>query len=385
MKRAFWFGILAACTLLPAQAQRTTVEESGVRSKSFKVSKGGMLDVSTSVGDIRISPWGKEEVYVSVEGLDEEDLDRLKMTQSGNTVRVSFRPRWGDYGGSVRFDINVPSAFDLRLKTAGGDLTIDNGLQGKVDGSTAGGNIKLGSIKGDIEMSTSGGDITSGDFSGNGYLHTSGGDINLGKVGGTLEVSTSGGDIRGEYVAKSLEAKTSGGDIEVGDVGGETSVSTSGGDIRVGSVSGKASLSTSGGNVELKGASGVVSARTSGGDIHLVNISGSVDARTSGGEVDAELNPTGKGSSRLVSSGGKIRLYLPEQAKATVEAAIRVHGSWGRRSDRYKIKSDFTAESYDRDEDEEEIRAVYKLNGGGERIELETVNSDIEILKSRKR
>ena len=97
----------------------------------------------------------------------------------------------------------------------------------------------------------------------------------------------------------------------------------------------------------------------------------------------AELNPSGKGSSRLTSSGGEVRLYIPESAKATIEATIRIHGSWGRRSERYNIRSDYEAETFTKDDDDEEIRAVYKLNGGGERIVLETVNADIQVRKGR--
>jgi len=113
------------------------------------------------------------------------------------------------------------------------------------------------------------------------------------------------------------------------------------------------------------------------------NVTGSIDAKTAGGEVEAELIPSGKGESRLSSAGGDIRLYIAENSKATIEATIRLQG-WGFHKDRYVVKSDFPSESYDTDEDGGEIRAVYKLNGGGERVELNTVNSNIEIRKLRK-
>jgi hypothetical protein len=48
------------------------------------------------------------------------------------------------------------------------------------------------------------------------------------------------------------------------------------------------------------------------------------------------------------------------------------------------VRSEFKAESYEQDDDEREIRATYKLNGGGELIELKTVNSDITLKKARK-
>jgi len=360
-----------------------SASEDGSRSKSFNVGKGGTIEVSTSRGDICISPWEKNEVSVVIEGLDDEDLDNVKMAQNGNTVRVSYRSRWDDGSGHVRFTISVPSQFNLDMNTSGGDLEVKGGLTGKIDGSTSGGDIKLGNVfGGPLEVTTSGGDIRTGKIEGDGSLKTAGGDIHVGSVNGSLSVNTSGGNIQVETVTKSLDAKTAGGDIVIGDVGGEAHVSTSGGDVNVGKVSGKASLSTAGGDIELKGASGKVNARTSGGDVKLQNITGAIDAKTSGGEVEAELIPSGKGGSRLSSSGGDVRLSIDENSKATIEATIRLDG-WGSRKSRYIVKSEFPKDSYETDEEADEIRAVYKLNGGGELIELSTSNSNIEIHKLR--
>ncbi len=357
--------------------------DEGTRTKSFTVSKGGTLEISTGVGDVHIKPWDKNEVVVTVDGLDDEELQRVKMTQNGNTVRVSFRPSWGSHSGHVLFEASVPAQFNLDMNTSGGDITIAGTMNGKIDGSTAGGDIKIGTITGGpVEMSTSGGDIEAGNMQGDGRLKTAGGDIKVGAVNGTLEVATSGGDITVESVAKSLEAKTAGGDIQIGDVGGEARVSTSGGGISVGKVSGKVTMSTAGGDLELKGASGRVVARTSGGDVRLRGVTGSIEAKTAGGEVDAELVPSGKGDSKLTSAGGNIRLAVPENAKVTIEATIRIDG-WGRRAERYKVRSEFKQESYETDTDAGEIRAVYKLNGGGDLIELQTVNADIDIRKLR--
>ncbi|MBI4419117.1 MAG: DUF4097 family beta strand repeat protein [Ignavibacteriales bacterium] len=369
--------------VLVAPAQKRDVEEKGIRERTFTVSKGGQLEVSVRTGDIRINPWTKNEVHVRAEGIDEEDLDRLRMTQSGNTIRVEFRPRggWDGWNGSPRFEISIPSEFNVTMKTSGGDLEVTGGVNGRIEGSTSGGDIKLNNVTGTVDVSTSGGDIRVGDISGNAELSTSGGDIEIRKVEGEANVRTSGGDIKVESVGRKLEAKTSGGDIQIGDVGGEANVSTAGGDVRVGKVSGDARLRTAGGNIVLRGASGRVNAGTAGGDIELESISGSIEAKTAGGDIRAELIPTGRGSSELKTAGGNIRLAVPENAKATIEAIIRIEGRWGSRKERYEIRSDFTATTYRKDDEYEEIRATYVLNGGGEKILLETVNSNIEIRK----
>ncbi len=98
----------------------------------------------------------------------------------------------------------------------------------------------------------------------------------------------------------------------------------------------------------------------------------------------AELVPSGKGKSRLSSASGIIQLYRPENARATITARIRVEGWWKSQKNQYTITSDFKEDSSLRDEDQQEIESKFTLNGGGETITLETVNSDIEIRKLKK-
>ncbi len=366
--------------------------ESGIQSKSFSVSRDGLLEVSVSGGDVVLSPWGKNE-----------DLNFVRMTQTGNTVRVEFRPR-GGHSSRLRWEISLPSQFNTDIRTGGGNIEIRGAMTGNLTGSTSGGDIRVGDVNGRMDMRTSGGNMSSGKIQGDALLKTSGGDIAMEGASGQVEISTSGGNISVGNVGKTLKAHTSGGNIAIGDVGGEADVSTSGGDVAVGRVSGSASLRTSGGNISLRGGAGIITAHTSGGDIGLENVSGTVDAKTSGGNIgmknvsasvsantaggniEAELIPSGKGPSTLVSAGGEIRLYLPENARATVEARIRIEGRWARGGQKYDIRSDFKLDIHVKDERAEEIRATINLNGGGERISLETVNSNIEIrrLGSRK-
>lgn len=354
------------------------------REQSFSVGKNSSLDVSVSGGDLLVKTWEKSEINIVIEGIDDEDLEYVKMTQSGDNVRVAYRPKWRGYGDG-RFVMTVPATCKINVRTSGGNIELQGNLTANAKGSTSGGNIIIERVKGTVSMSTSGGNIDAGDIDGSAELRTSGGNITLASVNGEASVNTSGGDIRIEKVGKKLDAHTAGGDIEVGDIGGDAALSTAGGDVRVGKVSGSAYLRTSGGNIKLNGASGAVEVKTSGGDITLKDITGSIIAKTAGGNIDAELNPSAKGESELTTAGGNVKLYIPANAKATIEAVIRLRDEWGSsRRDRYDIKSDFKAETYDKrggKDDYDEIRATYLLNGGGESIFLETVNGNIEIRK----
>ena len=351
-----------------------------VKTGSFKVTKGGSLVISVEAGNVRIIPWDKSEVGIKATGEEEDDFDEFRMNLRANTVHIDNE----SYCNScdMVYEIHVPSEFDLDIHTSDGNIEIQSGLTGKMTGRTSAGNIKLGKLNGTIEMKTSGGNIKSGDIKGDLTLGTSGGDIALGLIEGDCDVNTSGGDIKIQNVSKTLEARTAGGDVKVGDVGGEATISTSGGTIIVGKIGGRATLTTAGGDIEIASATGIVSAKTAGGNLHLENITGSVTAKTAGGDVEAELIPSGKGKSKLSTAAGEVRLYIPENAKATISARIRVQGRWrDDEDDDYRIKSDFKSETYNKDEDEGIITATYVLNGGGESIALETSNADIEIRK----
>jgi len=354
----------------------------GTTSKSFNVTQGGLLDVSVDGGDIHITPGERSSVNIRAIGIDEDEMDDLHMTSEGNTVRIEKYS--GDWNTDTRYDIEIPSKFSLRLRTRDGNITVDGTITGDVNCQTSSGDIRLLAVNGKVDANTSGGNITTRDVQGDLDVRTSGGDITLGSIGGAADISTSGGNIRMENVKKTLWAKTSGGDVIIGDVGGETTVSTSGGNITVGKVSGSTRVSTAGGDIELEGASGEVRAKTAGGNMRLLGITGSIDARTAGGDINAELMPSGKGESRISTASGQVQLDIPENAKATIHAEIRIQGYWRGLHEEYHVRSDFASQSYDVDKSDHEIRATYVLNGGGDIITLETSNADIIISKMTK-
>ncbi len=350
------------------------------QAKTFQVSKGGTLEVKLDGGDIYVTTSDKSQV--TVRGDEDGSSNSLSVTQSGGTIRVTRRyDEDGDSQSGAR--ITVPTQFNLRLETSYGEVKVDGKLVGNAEAETGGGSITLDDVEGTVDLNTSGGDVRTGTVTGDGTLRTSGGDIGVKSSTGQLDVKTSGGDIRIGNVGKSLRANTSGGDVIIADVGGEAKVSTSGGNIRTGKITGKVSLATSGGDIELNGGNGIISAATSGGNVNIRNVSGSVNATSSGGDISAELKPTGKGRSKLATAAGNITLLLPEDAKATIDARIQVQGYWRGQHQEYTIQSDFTADKSSQNEEYQEIYAHYTLNGGGEQITLETVNSDIQIRKLR--
>jgi DUF4097 and DUF4098 domain-containing protein YvlB len=383
MKLLAGFFLAASLTFSPFTFTGRVQQDPESPSKAFQVTKGGSLEVDVDPGSVDIKPWGKDEVFIQAENIDERNPDRLKMTQSGNTVVLKYRDN-RHYNNDIRFTINVPKEFNAHIVTSGGSVEEQEQLKGSFSVETKGGNVRMDEIVGNVRIESGGGSIRGETIDGDASIRTGGGSVTIKTTTGQAEVSSGGGSLRLDKVGKALTMSTGGGTVNVGDVGGGADVRTGGGSISVGKVLQSLKLSTGGGSVEVKGASGDMTVRTGGGSVTMEDVSGTLALKTGGGDISVELTPMGKGGSTIYSGGGDIQFYIPENAKASIEATLNLKQGWGRSWKRYKITSDFKAEKSEKNEDEETVFSSYTLNGGGDRIELETTNGNIDIRKLKK-
>lgn len=269
-----------------------------IHEKTFKISSGKTLRISTRPGDVMVTPWEKNEVYIKVFGNDKA-LEKMEFEFNGNSNEVVVTGKyenkflnWGNSGIKVRYEIKTPSNFDVEVSTSGGDVRV-GGIEGSITLKTSGGDVDIKETRGNLNISTSGGDITLENPEGKTKASTSGGDIKGVDYKGDLKVSTSGGDINLTGGNGSISAKTSGGDIKLNYSGNNAGIelATSGGDIDIFVPSDfKASikLNSSGGNVDsdfrtdnqtsrnkrklegnINGGGAMLTAKTSGGEINL--------------------------------------------------------------------------------------------------------------------
>ena len=379
--------------------------------KSYDVSPGGSLVVKHVVGDFSIKGWTKDVVEITQDikiksytrGEAEEIYRRMLASYafSGNKVRVD-----GDYNGNRihnSFTIKVPEKFNVDVGTSGGDMTL-SGVEGEIELATSGGDIEVSDTAGRVKASTSGGDLTFRSISGPVQASTSGGDIDLQDIFGEAQFSTSGGDIRLHNATRRVKLSTSGGSISVESVSGDLNANTSGGDIRVRTISGDCSVNTSGGDIDLSDIDGrlhantsggdiaganfkeKVSVNTSGGDIRLDNVQAAVSGSTSGGDITVTLTTTDFAqdhSVNLSTSGGTIKLTVPEDLPATIKAQIKTSRRNYERK-HYDIYSDFPLTKTKPDAHGQVIiKSEGDINGGGDPIDLQTSGGDIYIKKAK--
>ena len=368
--------------------------------KTFSVNKGGTLYLESGVASIKVVAWEKDEVSVSVKK-NARNKKRLtefevQMEQSDNDIHIRGDNEWNNRV-RVEFEVNVPRKYNVdlstgggsinvsdingnvKLHTSGGSIAIGNIDGGDVDAHTSGGSIKVGDVNGDLNVNTSGGSIKLGIITGTSSIHTSGGSISVAQGGSGTDVHTSGGSIDIGPSNGNIKARTSGGSINIATVNGDVDADTSGGSVRVEGGKGKIAVRTSGGNLTVNSSEGPVMADTSGGSIKIMQTKGAIDARTSGGSVIAEMIETDNGKDTHVSlhsSGGDITVYLPETIEATVSAALKISRFANRD---FKIYSDFPLSV--KGEDSGRISAKGAINGGGNKIQLNTSDGDIYIKK----
>ncbi|MFQ5638557.1 MAG: DUF4097 domain-containing protein [bacterium] len=386
-------------------------------NKAFTVKEGGTLRIYDIRGEVRIKTWDKNEVVVNeIKRMDvytreeaETVLRKSKASyiQQGEVIEIGGEHYSHDWIKST-FTVTVPKNFNVDIQTSGGDLEVTD-LAGDVEFQTTGGDILLSGIDGLVDAKTSGGDVTVFNTTKRVSVKTFGGDLTLEKIGGPLTGKTSGGDISLRSSEDRLDLHTSGGDIDIQDAGGEVRAHTSGGDIDVVNTRGSVEVHTSGGDIDLRSIGGFLEASTSGGDIdgrgikgraevstsggsiRLEEVEGGVRAKTSGGDVTVEITLTDFKMSHRVdlrSSGGEIKLTIPEKLPATIEAEIEISDRW----EDYNIYSDFPLTSKEEPKREGRrrrrgrkfIRSQGDINGGGDLIELFTANGNIYIKKLQK-
>jgi DUF4097 and DUF4098 domain-containing protein YvlB len=314
---SFWMIGLACLFMLMLAVGCTCSDDllasSGdVINRSFEVSEGGTLTMDVQRASIQVETGrGKEvevEVIRKVGAPDEESakeiLEKYKIDfhHSGRDVtietddhtrRSGFLSWLKNKNFNVRFNVTVPSTYNLNLKTSGGSITISD-IQGDVKAKTSGGSLKFAYIKGPVWGKTSGGSIQLGRCSGDANLTTSGGRLHIGTVEGEVKAHTSGGSIQVKEVMGTINAKTSGGSVSA-------AISKQ--------PAGDCSLTTSGGSITIHLEEGInmdVEAKTSGGSIYSdfpVTMHGEISKR----RLEGKINKGGP-LLYLKTSGGSIRI-----------------------------------------------------------------------------
>ena len=343
--RAFLASFSAVLVL--AQASAADFEQN--IGRNFNVTPGGKFILDADQGSVEIKTDDRKDVVIrvlrKVKDGNKAEADELfknhevSILQDGNEVRITAKNRVRERSSwarnhsylEVRYEINLPNKFHVDLKTAGGNIDLDD-LGGTVVARTSSGSIKLGKISGSVDASDAGGNISIAEAGGeltaktssgsitvqkavaNAQLSDAGGNIKVEEAGAELKASTTSGSIKIGQVKANVDVKNAGGDILIASAGANVKASTSSGYIRVGEVKGEVKLTNAGGNVEVGQAGANVAISTSSGTIKVESVKASVVARNAGGGItlgtvgSTVTAETSSGSVNLKSARGRVEI-----------------------------------------------------------------------------
>lgn len=153
--------------------------------------------------------------------------------------------------------------------------------------------------------------------------------------------------------------------------GVRVSASTVNGEMRVSDATSEVLASTVNGRVEVRNVGGAVRASTVNGSVEVTTSNGPVRASTVNGGIDVRMTSLDReGDMKFNTVNGSITIETPSSLDARVRMST-LHGS---------ISSDYPVQLSGRFGPR---RAEGTVGRGGREIEMETVNGDIELKKSR--
>jgi len=183
---------------------------------------------------------------------------------------------------------------------------------------------------------------------------------------------------------------SSNGHIKIRDVATAAHLVTTNGSITATSLQGDVDAHTSNSSIEIEEVKGGATLKSSNGRIKVDSVGGPLDAETSNSSITARLDSAPSAATKLLTSNGSIDLTLGSSPKADIRAETRnsgitVHlpaGAGARLvadTSNASINSEFDLTSSSSDNKKHHIDGV--IGGGGPRLELNTSNGAIRILK----
>lgn len=188
------------------------------------------IDINLVSGNILVIPYEGNELKAtikgSVKGNWENDLPRLQLNTSGNTLTVKFDRASGILNSlkivnSLQLELYIPSNFNnnINIKSVSADIQVSN-LDAKIVSiySTSG-DVKLDTIScNTFKFNSISGDLTANNLtSASNVFKTTSGDIDVKSIKGDLTFESISGDMNSIYkeFSNNINIKSTSGDIRL--------------------------------------------------------------------------------------------------------------------------------------------------------------------------
>ena len=196
-------ALLALVVALPLEAQHherrnaaDEFNEMGSRIDStVALGRGGMVDLSSFSGDIKVSTWDRDEVKIHA-----TSRGRLRLDSSPSRVSLVEDPYRGseDDDDHSEYDVTMPRSARLLARSVSGDVNLRDVA--------------------DVESHTVSGEIVVSNIANRAILETVSGDLTATKIGAGLRANSVSGDIHATAITGEVAGQSVSGDIVLEDV-----------------------------------------------------------------------------------------------------------------------------------------------------------------------
>ncbi len=191
--------------------------------RTLNVSSQPDLYVSTGSGSIRVHPGSGSQIHIvghvhagwsafgDVNARIKRIVENPPITQSGNAIHVgesSDRSLFNNI--SIDYEVIVPAATALDLKSGSGDIEVDH-VGRYLSGISGSGSVRANGLHGPAKLETGSGDIElEEEAHGDVNARTGSGSIRVHGFDGTFNAKTGSGDIEGDGNLQGAATLTSG-------------------------------------------------------------------------------------------------------------------------------------------------------------------------------
>lgn len=389
------------------------------RSSSVRVASysSRTIRISNILGNVTVKNFNGSLILTNL------NASTIAESVNGSIIYNTPRPRGnvilGTVNGSVAATVDPNANLRWVAKTAKGDIRTNLPARGTMVGTTfrgsvnapGGPTITTSSLMGNVRLvaagsvpsqsirnvpnvvqspaivagqqtSTAGrGDYQHGTLVSSFKYATSLGDVKVSRVRGDVDVFTGAGQVQLGEVTGVCKVRSLGGPLQLGEIMGVLTASTRAGDILVDSTRRGGTISTDGGTISLLYTSGPTRLMSGGGDITVRQAAAAVNAETSSGDIAITIDPQSKSETIEARTGkGNVILNVPPLFRGDIDATIVTNDPTGD-----TILSDLPGLSITREQvgGTTRVRAVGKVNGGGEKVVLQATGGDIRISTGR--
>jgi beta-lactamase regulating signal transducer with metallopeptidase domain len=388
--------VVALATVRQVSAADTIIE----KTINASAGEGISIDLGSTGGGITIHGWNQQQVRLHgvLSGTQARETEIIfGRGGSGVELRAQTEPRTGNSRNSNRFELWVPAKFDVRVKSPGGEISIE-GVSGRFTGNTGGGEIRLDNVSGTVSLATGGGEVQVSNSNLEGSVSTGGGEATVTNTAGGVRVSSGSGPVirtAGQSTkvygvgGLSPQAAAASRDpliVVDGQIvgGGAVSYSRAGGSIDLDALPNGGTFTTGGGDIEIGSVGGKATFTTGGGDVRISNVADDISVSTGAGTVEISVIDGTRASRNIsISSGsGRVIIDLP----ADIDARFDVETDYTERNGPTKIESDFPLKVTDSDEwdsrngtPRRKVIGTGAIGSGRGLVKIRTVNGDITI------